>query len=396
MVALRGTAHPRFDAVRLAFLDNFDRRGEVGASVVVRHRGEVVVALAGGIADPKTGRSWDLDTPGVVFSVTKGLVAIALLMLVERGALDLDAPVADHWPGFAASGKAHVTVRQLLNHRSGLPVIGQPLTLEDFADLDRVATAIEAQPTRWAPGERQAYGATAWGAFVGELFRRVAGVSVGRWFREHIATVLGLDAQIGSSPDFVARAATLLPLSRTERLKTQLPALFVPGTAEGRIGRRFLLGRRTLVGQALMNPSFGPRRLHALNDPAVLALELPWMNGVCTADALAHLYAAVIGEVDGVRLVRPESLGPVRIRQSWSPRDEVLQKPVGFSQGFVKEQGGLFSPNDAAFGHPGAGGALGWADPDAEIAIGYVMNRMDWRIRSPRALALTEAVYASL
>ncbi|MEO0604374.1 MAG: serine hydrolase domain-containing protein [Myxococcota bacterium] len=393
---VRGWVHERFDAVRKAFLDNFRERGEVGAGLVVRHQGRVVVDLHGGLADPDTSRHWEPDTPVVTFSATKGLVAIACLVLVERGQLALDEPVATYWPAFAAHGKAHVTVRQLLNHRAGLPVIDEPLTLEDFADPDRVATALEAQVPRWSPGTVQAYGAIAWGAYVSALFRKVTGQSVGTWFREHLAGPLSLDAWIGSPPEVAARAARLLPLTRAERLRHRLPALLVRGPAEGRIFRRFLLGKRTLVGQALLNPAMGPRRFEALNDPAVLALELPWMGGVCTAEALSRAYAAVIGEVDGSRLVGPTAVERLAVRQSWSERDRVLHKAVGFSQGFVKEASGLFSPHAAAFGHPGAGGALGWADPDTGLAIGYVMNRMDWRIRSPRAIALTRAAYASL
>ncbi|MEN0066022.1 MAG: serine hydrolase domain-containing protein [Myxococcota bacterium] len=394
--AVHGFVHPRFSSVGEAFVANFQRRGEMGASVVVRHRGEVVVDLHAGMADPDTAREWDADTPVVVFSATKGLVAIATLMLVARGQLELDAPVADVWPGFGISGKAHVTVRQLLNHRSGLSVIDEPLDLHDFANPVRIDAVLEAQPPQWAPGHTQAYGATAWGAFMGGLFRKVTGMGVGRWFAEHIAAPLGLAAWIGAGPEVLARRAQLITVSSQERMRHHLPALFVRGTAEGRIGRRLLLGKRTLVGQALLNPDLGPRRLDVMNDPSVLALELPWMGAVCTADALSKAYAAVIGEVDGVRLVDPTVVKPLRVRQSWSERDGVLQKPMGFAQGFVKEPEGVFSPNPASFGHPGAGGALGWADPDAELAIGYVMNRMDWRIRSPRAIALTRAIYASL
>ena len=132
-----------------------------------------------------------------------------------------------------------------------------------------------------------------------------------------------------------------------------------------------------------------------MNEADVVALELPWMGALTSAHDLARAYAATIGEVDGVRLVRPEAVQPVRYRQSWSNRDRVLQKPMGWSQGFLKDRRSLFSPNPASFGHAGAGGAFGWADPDAELAWAYVPNRMDWRIRSPRAIALSHAVYAS-
>lgn len=393
---VRGWVNERFDAVRRAFLENFRERGEVGAALVVRHHGKVVADLHGGLADPLTGRHWEPDTPVIVFSATKGLVAIVCLVLADRGELVLDAPVADYWPGFGVHGKSYVTVRQLLNHRAGLPVIDAPLHVEDFAEPDRVVPALEAQVPRWAPGSRQAYGATAWGAFVGELVRRVTGKTVGTWFREHLAEPLGLDAWIGAPREVSERAARLVPLSRLERIRYRLPALFTLGTAEGRVFRRFLLGKRTLVGQALLNPTLGPDRFEAVNAPDFAALELPWMGALATADALSRAYAAVLGEVDGARLVSPGAVSRLEVRQSWSERDGVLHKAVGFSQGFVKESPGLFSPHGGAFGHPGAGGALGWADPASGLAIGYVMNRMDWRIRSPRAIALTQAAHASL
>jgi len=390
---VRGWVHKRFDAVRQAFLDNFRERGEVGAAFVVRHGGEVVVDLHGGLADPETGRHWEADTPAVVFSASKGLVAISVLRLVAEGRLALDAPVAEYWPGFAANGKAHVTVRQMLNHRAGLSVIDEPLAIEDFADPERIEAVLEAQAPHAPPGRLQAYGATAWGAYVGTLIRKVTGMSAGRWLREAIGRP---DAWLGTPPDVAARAARILPVTPVERLQNNLPALFRRGEPEGRIGRRLLLGRQTMPSRALLNPTLGPRRFEALNDPAVLALELPWMNAVCTADALSGAYDLLISGDDGSPRVPPAMVERLAARQSGAGRDPVLQNPIGFSQGFVKERGGLFSPDGRAFGHPGVSGALGWADPGAGLAMGYVLNRMDWRIRSPRAMALTRAVYASL
>ncbi|MBX2797523.1 MAG: beta-lactamase family protein [Myxococcales bacterium] len=396
-VRIEGHTAPGFEPVRAAFAENFRRRGEVGASFVVRRHGEVVVDLSGGLADPTTGRPWEPDTPSVVFSATKGLVAIVLLLLADRGELPLDAPLKEVWPELAGDHKGEVTIRTLMNHRSGLSALDAPLELKDVRDApSKVLDALQGQRLAWAPGYRQAYGACAWGLWMAELVRRVTTRSVGRVFADEVAAPLALDAWLGMPREVERRRARLIPARKRTVLRHQVLGAMSRRTAEARMARRVLLGRRTLAGKALLNPTLGRRRFQALNDPDVLSLELPWMNAVCTADALAKAYGAVVSQVDGVRLVRPEAVRSVKVRQSWSDRDAVMQRPMGFSQGFVKEGPHMFSPNRSSFGHPGAGGALGWGDPDTGLSMGYVMNHMDWRLRSPRALALTRAVYASL
>lgn len=396
-MTIEGHVEPGFEAVRAAFEDNFTHRGELGAGFVVRRRGRVVVDLWGGIADPETQRPWVRDTPCVVFSATKGLVAMAFLVLEDRGEIDLDAPASGVWPELVGHGKERIAIRTLLNHRSGLSALDTPLTLDDFGRGDgKVHQAMVDQVPLWVPDTDQGYGAQSWGAYTGELFQRITGTTVGDWLAEHVAGPLSADLWLGLPEAINARRARHVPVDRATALRHQLPTMLARNNTEGRMFRRVLLGRRTFAGRSLLNPSLGERRFETLNDPAVLALQLPWMGGVATADGLSRAYAALLGEIDGVRLVRPGAILPLRQRQTWSDRDQVLQKPVGWSQGFLKEELSLFSPNPASFGHAGAGGALGWADPDEGLAIAYVMNRMDWRIRSPRALALSRAVYASL
>jgi len=394
--AIGGFVQPGFEGVREAFEDNFRHRGEVGAAYCVHYRGECVVDLWGGEADPTTGRPWAPDTPMVVFSATKGMAALRLLQLTEQGRFDPDAPVASYWPGFERAGKQGITGRMILNHRAGLSALDQPLTLADFeGDHRRVREAMEAQAPLWTPGTDQGYAACSYGAFVGELHRRVAdGQSGGEGFAEAIAEPLGLDAWIGAPDDAIGRAARLIPGGRRALLTRQLPTLLTRPNDEGRLYRR-ILRKRSDTRRAFENPHM-EGRFEALNDPANLRRELPWMGALTTARALSRMYAAVVGELAGLRLVSPDSVQGLVPRQSWSDRDRVIRKPLGWSQGFVKEQDGMFGPGTAAFGHPGAGGPLGWADPEAELAIGYVMNRMDWRIRSPRARALTHATYAAL
>lgn len=396
MTPIEGRVAPGWEPVREAFAENFSRRGEVGAGVVVHHRGEVVVALHGGTADPLTGRAWTERTPVVGFSTTKGLVATCFLMLEDRGRVDLDTPVQRLWPEFRHPA---ITVRSILNHRAGLSAIDVPLTLPEVRDApEKVRDALVRQEPMWEPGTEQGYASCSFGLYAAELFRRIEGRSLGAFLAEEIAGPLGLDTTLGAFGAHAEPPARLLAGGRWELVRHQLPAALSGQTPEGRLYRQILGSRRSDSRRALGNPTLGPTRFDTLNDPDVLGIELPWMSGVTTAAGLSRLYAALAGDgsLDGVRLVRPESLRPLWERQSWSERDRVMHKPLGFSQGFVKEETTLFSPNPESFGHPGAGGALGWADPVAEVAIGYVMNRMDWRIRSPRALALCHAVYRVL
>ena len=397
----RGRVEPGFEAVRDAFVANFELRGEIGAAFSVWRGGKPVVQLYGGVSDPASGRAWGPDTAGVLFSATKGLVATAFLMLVDRGECDLDAPVSTWWPAFAAPDKAGITVRMLLNHRSGLSVLDAPLRLGDFAPPGTaVVEAMEAQAPVFSPDSQQAYGATAWGAYTGALFARITGVSLGDWLHQELVEPLELTLSLGARSVSCSDRATLVPVSAKALLTEQIPHALFAGTPEARLFRQVLrgvVGGSTLPARALLNPTLGPQRFRALNDPAVLALELPWMNALASADALAKVYAALVSEVGGFRLVRPDALAPLGPRQTWAAQgDPVLCKPMGWSQGFVKEESSLFSPNATSFGHPGAGGVLGWADPTEALSVGYVMNRMDWRLRSPRALALTRAVYACL
>jgi CubicO group peptidase (beta-lactamase class C family) len=388
-----GEVAPGWEPVKEAFQKNFSELGEVGASVCMVERGRVVVDLWGGEAAP--GVAWTEDTVTLVFSATKGLVALCLLMLAERGQLDYDAPIARYWPGMAKNF-GDTTVRTLVNHRAGTSLVDEPLRLADFADPERVARVLENQRPTWHPGTDQGYGATAWGMYVGELFRRVAGESVGLFFRREVADRLGVDAWIGTPAAVDARVSTLIPTSRRERVLRQFPSMLTR-TAEGKVFRNVAFRKQSVTRRALVNPiDIGPQGMGSFNRPEVRRAELPWCNAVTSARALAWVYAAMVGSVSGaagpVRLVSDASIQPLRARQSTGV-DRVMCRDMGFAQGFLKDDPSLFSPNTASFGHPGSGGSLGWVDPDRQLAIGYTMNKLDWRIRSPRSLALCRAAY---
>lgn len=390
---------PGYEKVRHAFRDNFAFRGELGASVCVYRSGEKVVDLWGGLADRETRRPWAEDTLATLFSSTKGLAATCMLVAADRGLLDYDARVADYWPGFARAGKAEVTVRTLLNHRAGVVGFDRPVTLDDFDRRpDRVREACEANTPAWRPGTSQGYHGVTFGAYLAELFERVTGTSVGRFLAQEVAGPLGAEVHIGLPSELELRVATNYPIGARERLTRVVPkALFSRGH-DGRVYRKAFT-RGSISQRAFRYPKeLGIRGLQNFNTRRVHRMELPWANGLGNARGLAKVYGALSmgGALAGVRVVRPGAVDALRERQSWHPKDEVLQKPLGFSQGFIKEETHLFSPNPAAFGHPGAGGALGFCDPDAQLGIGYAMNQMTHHIRSPRALALCHALYECL
>lgn len=397
MLNVHGSVHPGFEPVEAAFRENFERRGEVGAAVCAWYRGEKVVDLWGGLADRESERPWDEDTLTVIFSSTKGMVALCLLMLADRGKLDYDRPVSEYWPEFAARGKEGITIRTLLNHRAGLSAVDQPLSLEAWCNPAQVAPVLANQRPHWRPDSDQGYGAISTAVYAAELFRRIAGRSVGSFFADEVAGPLAADVYIGLPREHEPRVATLYPARLGFGNLRLIPEFITGRTVEGRLVRA-MLRKRSLPRRAFGNPDLGRRGVHAFNDPEVHRLEIPWAGGIATARGLAKTYAALAGggALGEVHLCRPESIEPLKGRQSWSEHDQVLLKPLGFSQGFIKEGRHVFSPGEEAFGHSGMGGALGLADPDRDLALGYVMNRMDIRVRSPRCLALCHALYGCI
>jgi CubicO group peptidase (beta-lactamase class C family) len=359
MFTVHGAVTPGFEPVEAAFRENFERRGEVGAAACAWHDGEKVVDLWGGLADRENDRPWNEDTLAVIFSSTEGMVALCLLMLADRGKLDYDCPVADYWPEFAAGGKETITVRELLNHRAGLAVVERPLPLSDWCEPTQVGRALASQRPQWKPGADQGYGAISAGAYAAELFRRIDGRSLGRFFADEVAGPLDADAFIGLPADLETRVATLYPANLCAARLRLLPEILTGRTVEGRLVRALLV-KRSLPSRAFGNPDLGRK----------------------------GLALAMGGALERTRLCRPESVEPLKRRQSWSERDRVVLKPLGFSQGFLKEECHVFSPGEEAFGHSGMGGALGLADPDRRLAFAYVMNRAALSRALPRAVRL--------
>ena len=375
-----------FEPVLNAFTANFEKHGDVGAAFSLYHQGKKVVDLWGGVTDEESGRPWVEDNIVMVFSSTKGATAICAHLLAERGQLDLDAPVAQYWPEFAAAGKQDIPVRWLLSHRVGLPVFDTVLTPEQFLDWDFAVKTLASQSPAWEPGTTHGYHAGTYGWLVGEVIRRISGKSVGTFFADEVARPLGLDFWIG------------LPESEEHRV---VPMVSVDLQDEELDQQANTEKRRALLDAARDEDSYlsRPQTTEPLdpNTRAFRAAEIPAGNGITDARSLARMYASLIGDgVDGVRLLKRETVETAISEQS-NGRDEVLQIPTRFGLGFSLYAESTPLGQEGAFGHSGAGGSLGFADPKAEIAFGYVMNKMQLVAGDdPRTLSLTSAVHKSL
>ncbi|GGM04393.1 esterase [Streptomyces fumigatiscleroticus] len=382
-VDVNGAVAEGFEPVGEAFARNFTAFGERGAAVAVYRDGHKVVDLWGGTRDVDGSAPWERGTAQVVRSATKGVAAAVALLLHQRGELDLDAPVGAYWPEFKAHGKERLLVRHVLGHRAGLPVLDRPLTPGQALDPLRGIEAVAAQSPVWQPGTDHGYHALTYGWLLDGLVRHVTGRGTGEWIASEIAGPLGLDLWLGL-PEAEAAAG------RTGRV----------GPVEGpepASGPRMRPKRS--VTEAYDDPGSLTRRAFAAitpfpdqNDPAYLAAAQPAANGVATADGLARFYAALIGEVDGVRLFEAATAELARAEESAGP-DRVLVVGTRFGLGYMLH--GSASPllSPASFGHPGRGGSLGFADPDSGIAFGYVTNGFRRTVTAdPRAQALLRAV----
>jgi CubicO group peptidase (beta-lactamase class C family) len=382
---ISGFVKPRFEAVRAAFVENFTRRNELGAACCIYYQGEKVVDLWGGIRNKATGDHWEEDTMVLVFSATKGLSALAMALAQSRGLFDYDECVCTYWPEFAGQSKEKITIRQLLSHQAALFAFDVPMNKRVVADLDRLAAVMAQQKPAWEPGTRQAYHAISLGFCEGELLRRVdpRHRSLGQFFQEEIASPLGLD--------FYIRLPEEIPNSRLATLQMANYALAIfhnplPLTFAA-MNRRSPLYRAMVSNPGTLLP-LDPDRVYARN------LEVPSGGGVGTARAIAHAYSefATGGHVLGVREDTLQQLMAPAVAPLHGFYDECLKVEVPFSLGFSKPSSAHPSP----FGAPGAGGSMGFADPQAEIGYGYVLNRMGTYMEDPRDLALRTAMYQSI
>ncbi len=386
--SVRGHVSSGFEAVREAFDDNFAHRDELGGACCVYYRGEKVVDLWGGIRNRRTGEPWEQDTMVIVHSATKGLAAMTLAIAHSRGWLDYEERVSAYWPEFAQQGKERITVRQLLAHQAGLFAFDEPVDRSIVADLDRLAVVLARQKPAWEPGTRQAYHALTLGFYEGELLRRIDPKhrSLGQFFQDEIASPLGLDLYI-KIPEEIPNA--------------RLAAMAPPGPLQRLFG--FPL-RFTLEA---MNPHSNIYRALVINPGAAVCLdeeriyarnlEVPSGGAVGTARAIAHAYSvfATGGHELGLRKETLDLLAAPASPPTHGFHDECLKGEAQFSLGFMKPNPAWPFGTVRAFGSPGAGGALGFADPGAGVGYAYVTSQMGTTLTGdPRDVALRNALSA--
>jgi CubicO group peptidase (beta-lactamase class C family) len=363
--------------VREAFAANFDAGREVGATFAATLEGEPIVDLWAGHADRATTRAWERDTIVNVFSTTKAMIATCAHMLVDRGLLDVDAPVVRYWPEFGAGGKGAMPVRFLLSHTAGLAGLSTPMPVEALFDWERMTAALAAETPWWEPGTANGYHAMTYGFLVGELIRRVTGVSPGTFFRDEVARPLAADFHIG------------LPASEDARVAEMI------GPPRAALGDA-ALDRDTIAGRVLANPPLRPEYANRLDWRRA---EIPAANGHGNARSVARVLSVLAcgGALDGVRLLGETTLRRAIEQQAYA-KDLVLGRKFRWGLGFMLTSDELpLGPNPHVFGHGGWGGSLGFADLDARVSWAYVMNRMSpGTTGDSRAAGMIGALYGAL
>jgi CubicO group peptidase (beta-lactamase class C family) len=392
-MVVQGICDSRFRGVREEFEANFAQRGEVGASVCAIVDGRSVVDLWGGSSD-RAGTPWQRDMIGVVWSATKGAVALCAHVLAARGMLDLHHPVVRYWPEFGAHGKETIPVRWLLDHQSGLPAIRRPLHPGELYDWDAMTSALADEMPFWTPGTRQGYQAGTFGHLVGEIIQRVSGRDVSTFFRDEIAGPLELDFHLGLPEQDEHRVAVTIRPDPVPPGET--PWRFLATANRERDSIQSLIVRNT----GRLSGDHDSRQAHAA--------VLPSQGGITNARGLAGLYVplALGGSSAGIQLVDAAGLARMQEVSSASAIDAVLLVGMRFSLGFMKSSDNRAGPPGArdslilsasAFGHAGMGGSIGFADPAARLAFGYTMNKQGRGVLlNERGQALVDAVYRAL
>lgn len=398
-----GFVRPGFEAVRDAFVQNFLEGRERGASCSVIRHGETLVELWAG--EQARGQPWRRDTLVNVFSTTKGAAALCCAILADRGLLDYNEKVSKYWPEFAAEGKGEVTVAEALSHQAGVTGIRHPdagadgvaFTIEDLLDFDKTCAQVARQKPFWPPGSRNGYHALTYGNLAGELVRRISGETIGSFFRKNVAEPLGVDFYIGLPESEDHRVAPMLnPDTPSGGLTNSTDA--ATGIAAAKPEHRELL---QAVRSSFTNPTLGSvDGVPVQNTTMWRRAEIPAANGHTNASALARMYCCLArgGELDSVRII---SSGGVRAatRMNCFRKDLVLGFKVRWGMGFMLNDPliGIQGPNLGAFGHSGAGGSVGFADPLHGLGFGYAMTQMTEGLNGdPRSLRLIEAVYGCL
>ncbi len=387
---IEGHYDPAFSAVADAFVANFNERDEVGASVALNIEGRNVVDLWGG-RRARSGVAWERDTVATVFSATKGAMALCAHMLADRGALDLDARISDYWPEFAVNGKEDAKVGMTLDHSVGVPHVRDVVPPGGFYDYDAMVKRVAAEAAFWVPGTRVGYHAITMAWTVGELVHRAAHKRLGQFFQDEVAKPLGLDFWIGMPRELHGRISPMIAATPDQQwLESRFvkTALGTPGTPTQLFMRDFMLVDA--------------------NSADCHVAEIGSANGLANGRALAGMYAPLAngGSINNQRLVGPDTLARMARTSMASHDDATLLARMNFSEGFMKaidnrRTAGTVNSSlliaDGAFGHVGAGGSLGFADPACRMSFGYAMNRMGTGLLlNERGQSLVDAAYGAL
>jgi len=388
---VNGFCDPKFDAVAEEFIRNFDQRGEQGASLSLNVEGQTLVDLWGGYQDPVSKTPWQQDTLSIVFSCTKAATALCAHHLIDSGQMDLDALVTDYWPTFGQQGKEAITVRMMLNHSAGLPAFREPVKKGGYNDWDYMVSRLEAEAPFWKPGTRNGYHMISFGWTVGELVRRVSGLSLGSYFKTHIAEQLGLDFWIGLPEEHEARCAHMIGYK----------------PAAGEVQSAFTQALLT-DPQSIQHLSFLNSGGHQHDSREAHAAEIGGGGGIANGRALAGMFAPLAngGALGAVKLLSRTHIDRMAAVSMATMEDATLLIPTRFALGFMKSMDNRHRPmgaiesailGDHAFGHVGAGGSIGFADPDCQLGFGYSMTQMGaGLLLNPRGQSLVDAAYQVL
>ncbi|MEO1100713.1 MAG: serine hydrolase domain-containing protein [Pseudomonadota bacterium] len=387
MTTVSGRCDPKFEAVKSEFEKNFAEREEVGASVCLSVNGETLVDLWGGMADPTTETPWEENTVSIVFSCTKAAVALCAHILIDRGELELAAPVSKYWPGFAKNGKEKTTVQMMLNHESAVPALREPVKEGGFLDWDYMIKRMEDEEAHWEPGTRNGYHMVNFGWTVGELVRRVSGKSLQQFFQDEVASTTGADFWIGIPDDFNHTIAPIIP--------------FMPDPTQpmSDFSLKLITDPQSVQHLSFLNTGgWGP------NDADGHRAQIGGGGGISNARGQVAMYTPLATN-DG-SLVSSERLAHMGMVSTATNQDFTLLAPTRFASGFMKSMDNRAYPmgdqmsaiiGDKAFGHVGAGGSIGFADPECGLAFSYTMNRMgNGLLLNDRGQSLIDAAYTAL
>jgi len=377
----------RFAPLLNVFKENFETRGEKGASLCITHEGKTVVDLWGGSANPREEKPWDQDTLAVIFSCTKGALALCANMLIDEGKLDPYAPVSELWPEYGVAGKENTTLQMMLDHTSGVPVFQEQVPKDALCNWDWAVDALARQEPFFEPGTRSGYQGITFSWTVGEMVRRASGMSVGAFFTKRVAEPLGLEFWIGAPASIEQR------LARIFRIKFDPKAPMTPFMQQ-------LMREPKSVPHLFYNNSGG----FAANKPIYWQSEIGGATGVSNARGVAGMYAPLAcgGTLGGVKLASADALVRMQTVTNATHDDVTLRTPLRVTAGFMTSRRRIPDPTEgtnhfgrSGFGHAGSGGSMGFADPEAGMSFSYVMNQQGATL-NPRGQGLIDAAYEAL